>query len=119
MVKRRHPEQAFQAQLVRALTSALTPETYFFAVPNGGKRTPIEAAIFVGQGVKPGVPDLLFIHDGRAYGLELKADKGRVTEIQRIVHDRLRSVGMRVGVARTLDEAFAFLRDCGIPLRLA
>ena len=35
--------------------------------------------MFKGLGVKAGVPDLILIHDGRTYGLELKADGSGVT----------------------------------------
>jgi len=35
--------------------------------------------VFKGLGVKAGVPDLILIHDGRTYGLELKADGSGVT----------------------------------------
>ena len=51
----------------------------WFAVPNGGKRWPIEAAIMKGLGVRAGVADLIFIHRSRPFALELKADSGRPT----------------------------------------
>lgn len=115
----RRPEQVFQASLVRALGAILTRETFFFAVPNGGYRTRTEAAILIGQGVKSGVPDLVFIHRGTPLGLELKAGKGVVTDIQRLMHERLTAAGMRVGVERTIDEAIGFLKNNGVPLRIA
>jgi hypothetical protein len=40
-------------------------------VPNGGWRSPIEAAILKGLGVQPGVPDLILVRDGRPFALEL------------------------------------------------
>lgn len=112
------PEQTLQLDLVRILKLALTPATAFLHVPNGGKRGPVEAAIFVGMGVMRGFPDLLFIHEGRAFGLELKAAGGSLDVHQHAAHARLRDAGMRVEVARSLDEAFEHLRDMGIPLRL-
>lgn len=119
-VRRRpkRPEQSLQATLVDALHRVLTEETYFFAVPNGGMRSRVEAAIFVGQGVRPGVPDLIFIHKGRAFGLELKSDAGRLNDNQRTAHEGMRAAGARVEVARTFDEAMKHLRDAGIPLRM-
>jgi hypothetical protein len=43
---------------------------FAFHVPNGGWRSPIEAAILKGQGVRPGVPDLVAIRDGLPFALE-------------------------------------------------
>ncbi len=117
--RRQRPEQLLQANLVRFLNIALTGETFFFAVPNGGWRSATEAAIFRGQGVKAGVSDLIIIHKGHAFGLELKSDKGELSFSQRLAHEALRQAGMRIGIARTLDEAIAFLKTNGIPLRLA
>jgi hypothetical protein len=114
--RRAHPEQDFQASLVRDLAVILTPDTFFFAVPNGGFRTKAEAGILIGQGVKPGVPDLIFIYGGRAFGLELKAKKRGLSRNQKETIPRLQRAGMVIGVARTLDEAIAFLRANNIPL---
>ena len=116
--RRGHPEQDFQAQLVALLQIALPPEVQFFAVPNGGWRTRVEAAILQGQGVKPGVPDLIFIHGGRACGLELKAGNNGLSVDQIREHDRLRGAGMTIGIARTIDEAIGFLKTNNIPLRI-
>jgi hypothetical protein len=116
---RKHPEQDFQASLVQLLEVILTRETYFFAVPNGGFRTRTEAAILIGQGVKPGVPDLIFISRGKPFGLELKAAKGVVSDNQVTAHDSLRGAGMKIGIARTIDEAIASLKANDIPLRIA
>lgn len=116
--RRQHPEQDFQASLVRTLTAVLDGRTFFYAVPNGGFRTRTEAAILIGQGVVPGVPDLIFIHDGKTFGLELKAERGRLSENQKLIHGRMEAVGATCGTARTLDEALAFLEANGIPLRI-
>lgn len=116
--KRRAEEQTFPARLARALSSALTPRTFWFAVPNAGNRAPIDGARSEGQGVKTGVPDLLFIHDGKAFGLELKSENGTLSIAQRAARAALQDAGMRVEVVRSVDEAFARLREFGIPLRL-
>jgi hypothetical protein len=115
--KPQHREQSLQEKVVRALKLALTRETTFFAVPNGGSRSRIEAAILDGQGVLPGVPDLILISNGRAFGLELKGENGSLSGAQRAAQVALRDAGMRVEVARSLDEALEHLRDMGIPLR--
>lgn len=115
--RRNQPEQDLQRQLVKALGYLLTPETFFFAVPNGGWRSNTEAAIFQGQGVKAGVPDLIFVSKGQFYGLELKAGGNTLSVAQRDVHDLLRKAGARVETVRTMNEALARLREFGIPLK--
>jgi hypothetical protein len=39
----------------------------------------------------------------------LKAERGRVTDVQRVVHERLREAGAHVAVAHDIDEALAWL----------
>jgi hypothetical protein len=90
-------------------------------VPGGGDcgaqwpcRAKIEAAIFVGLGVVPGVPDLIIIRGGAVFGLELKADKGRLSEAQRLVHARMQTAGAIVAVAYGLDAAVRQLEMWGL-----
>jgi hypothetical protein len=122
MAKRKHPEQDFQAELVKVLALALPKDAVFFAVPNGGARSRTEAAILIGQGVKPGVPDLMFLHDRRAFGLELKAPKGtargRISPAQTAMHEQFAAAGVPVAIARSIDEAVEALTGFGIPLRI-
>ena len=54
----------------------------FFSVPNGAMRSPIEAQIKKSTGMRPGVSDLILLHAGKVYALELKTLKGRVTNAQ-------------------------------------
>ena len=55
---------------------------FVFAVPNGGVRSPIEASIMKGLRTVAGVPDLIILHEGRTFGLELKADGKKATACQ-------------------------------------
>jgi hypothetical protein len=84
---------------------------FAFHVPLGGYRRPIEAAILKSIGAVPGIPDLIIIHSGQCFGLELKADRGRLTDVQRVAHGRMRAAGACVAVAYGLDEALAQLAD--------
>src|SRR5262249_13216275 len=117
--KPKRRDESLQERLVRALRTALTSETTFFAVPDSAAGSRHEAAILSGQGLRPGVPDLIFISKGRAFGLELADEKARLSDAQRAAQLALRDAGMRVEVARSLDEALGHLRDMGIPLRLS
>jgi hypothetical protein len=38
---------------------------------------PIEAAILKGLGVRAGVPDIIAVHEGRCYAIEIKSEDGR------------------------------------------
>ena len=114
--KMARPEQDMQGALCRYLDRTLPKDCFYFSCPNGGWRSPIEAAIFKGQGVKAGVPDLIFAYQGRMYALEMKSEKGTLTISQRGVHEQLRIAGVRVEVARSFEEAIERLREFGIPV---
>ena len=49
---------------------------------NGGYRKPVEAKIMPGLGVTAGAPDILLWHGGRSFALEIKAEGGRVSDVQ-------------------------------------
>ena len=77
--------------------------------PIGGWRSRVEGAILKAIGTVAGVPDIICIFEGRFYALELKAERGRVTDVQRVVHERLREAGANVAVAHGIDQALAQL----------
>lgn len=85
-----------------------------FAVPNGGIRHIQEAVRLKAEGVQRGVPDLILpIPRGKHCGayLELKANKGRLSEEQKDWLRFLEAQGYAVEVAWTAKDAFQFLRD--------
>jgi hypothetical protein len=112
--RRSQPEQAIQRAVVQHLQARAAPQTYWFHVPNGGSRRPIEGAMLKALGVRAGVPDMLLICNGRTYGLELKAENGRVTDAQRLAHEEMRAAGAAVAVAVGVDEALDVLRQWGL-----
>lgn len=114
-IKREEPD--LQRALVRALRLMLPGDVCFFHVP-GAIRSPDDWAIMRGKGVFPGVPDLVFVHRGVAFGLELENERGVLSAHQRAAHVALRDAGMRIEVARSFDEALECLREFGIPLRV-
>ncbi len=106
-----HPEEQTQIALFQwaKLEEPRFPELrLLFHIPNGGKRTKVEAARFKAAGTKAGVPDL-FLPVPRAeyHGLfvELKAGKNRPTEAQREWLTELGRMGYRTAVCYSLDEA--------------
>lgn len=92
----------------------------FCHVPNGGSRRRVEAAIFRGLGVQPGVPDLLIFDpppaapDRRGTALEMKRRKGgRLTDLQRRWLEALQARGWYAAVCHGADEALAVLQRLG------
>jgi hypothetical protein len=103
--RRKRPEDALQRTVLEYLRMRGPRTAYWFHVANGGGRSPIEALILKGLGVRADVPDLIIIYDGKTYGLELKADSNRPTKLQIEAQDAMRAAGAEVAVAVGLDAA--------------
>jgi VRR-NUC domain len=110
------PESAIQKAVFQHLATRSAAHTFAFHVPNGGWRSPIEAAILKGMGVRPGVPDLIVIKDGLPFALELKAEGGRLSAAQSEALEEMRTAGADVGVAHGLDAALRWLTERGTPV---
>lgn len=108
------PEQEIQRAVVQHLRQRAAPGVVFIHVPNGGKRKPIEAAIFKGQGVRKGASDLLLWHAGRSYAMELKAPGGKATPEQIQFLDDMDRAGALTCIAEGLDAALATLHGWGL-----
>jgi hypothetical protein len=105
------PEQGVQRAIVDHLRWRAVPGAFAFHPANGGWRSAVEAKIFKSLGVVAGVPDIIIIHGGQCFGLELKADRGRLTNVQRDAHERMREAGALVAVVHGIDEAVAQLSE--------
>lgn len=86
-----------------------------FAIPNGGKRDPKEAARLKREGVLAGIPDIMVAEArGQFHGLFIemkKADGGRTSAEQRQRIAELKDRGYRVEVCHGVDEGYdVFLR---------
>jgi hypothetical protein len=109
---REYPEEAAGRELVKwaaqfrfehpALGSVLVGD-YLVHNANGGARSRIEAAILIGQGVRPGFPDYtLYLPIARYHGLvlELKAPDGaKPTAEQLNILARIERAGYAAAVA--------------------
>lgn len=111
------PEHQIQRAIAQLLDLALPDDCIWFAVPNGEKRDRVTAARLVGQGVKPGVPDIILVSRGQAYGLEVKTSSGRLSDAQVAFHGAAKSAGMPCLVVRSVDEVERVLRAARIPLK--
>jgi hypothetical protein len=107
-----------EAQIQKAVFEQIkrrgAPDVYAFHVPNGGYRRPIEAAILQGLGVKPGVPDIIAIRNGKVFALEIKTETGRPTDSQLAAIEAIRRAGGFAAVCHGLDRALACLEAWGI-----
>ena len=89
-------------------------DTWWTHIPTGGRRSPIEAAIFKSLGVRAGSPDLLIIRAGQPLFLELKVPDRKLSPAQIECHDALRRAGATVETADNIDAALAFLTRLGV-----
>jgi hypothetical protein len=93
-------EGAIQRAVFSHLEWRGAPGVFAFHVPNGGKRTPAEAVIFKGLGARAGVPDVIIVHQGRCFAIELKSEYGRLTMVQREAIAALERAGALTAVCR-------------------
>lgn len=108
------PEDIIQRAVFQHLRARGAPGMVVWHTPNGGKRKPIEAAIFRGLGVRAGVSDIIAVHQSRTYALELKAEGGRPTETQLEFLADMERAGAFTAIAEGLDQALATLEAWGL-----
>jgi len=114
MIRRAHPEDQIQRAVFEHLRVRGAPNVFAFHPANGGYRKPIEAAVLKSVGVRAGVPDVIAVHEGRCFGLELKAPGGRATELQLATIAAMEAAGAFCSVAEGLDTAPAVLEAWGL-----
>jgi hypothetical protein len=112
--RRRQPEAAIQRALFQHIRTRGAPGVFAFHPANGGYRKPVEAAIMKGLGVVAGVPDVIAIHNGRVFAMEIKAEGGRATDKQLACIAALREAGAFTCIAEGLDRALACLEGWGL-----
>jgi len=104
-------EQTIQRAAFRHIAQRGVPNLFAFHPANGGFRRPIEAKILERQGVRAGVPDVILIHAGRTYGLEIKAEGGRPTKAQLDALVAMEAAGATVAVTARLDRTIEQLEQ--------
>lgn len=91
---------------------ALAP--LLFAVPNGGKRNVREAARLKAEGVRAGVTDLILLVPRNGFAslcIELKTDRGRLTDNQKRWQQSASGENNKVVVCRGIDEFIKEVKD--------
>ncbi len=108
----KRPEDAIQRACIEylKLEESLGKLT-FFHVPNGGKRGKVEAAIFKGLGVRPGVSDLVIVlPEGRVAFAELKAPGQYASASQKDFMSRVGDLDCPAMICKSVNELQEFLR---------
>jgi hypothetical protein len=121
-VKRRaNPETQIQMSVADHLQRRGVPGLVFWHTPNGSKlggRTkdghPLQALVFKRMGVRSGVSDIIAVHNGRIYALELKAPGGKVSENQLAFIADMEQAGAFTCVCEGLDRALRVLETWGL-----
>ena len=109
--RRRQPEAQLQRAVLEHLRRRGVRRLFVFHYPAGGWRSPVEAAILKSLGVIAGVPDVLIIHQGHLYALELKTAHGHLTGAQIETQERMRAAGATVATAVEIDAALERLEE--------
>jgi hypothetical protein len=107
--RRKRPEDAIQRAVLQHLKIRAPRDVFYFHPANGGQRSPVEAAILNGLGVRAGVPDLILIYRGQMFALELKADGRKSTALQNEAQEAMQRAGAEVATAVGLDQALTQL----------
>src|SRR3954469_16785101 len=90
-------EDELHASVAAALHVLLQPPAQWTHFPAGGYGlSPQAAARLYRLGLASGWPDLLVAHDGRLYGIELKAGAGRLSQTK-VVRTRSGAARLRIG----------------------
>ena len=66
------------------------------------------------MGQQAGMPDLLIFAEGRVYGIEVKSQIGRLSDVQRSIHAIMISQGIPVAVVRSVEDARGAINEWGI-----
>lgn len=108
-------ERTIQRAILRRMAQVLPADAVWLHVPNQGPNPDFTKAL-LGDGLKPGCPDLLLFHAGRAFGLEVKRPKEYPDPVQREFHGRLEAAGVPVAVVRSVQDAEAAWTRWGLPM---
>lgn len=80
-----------------------------FHVPNGEQRNKITGMQLKASGVIAGVPDLILLWSGKAYGIEVKTPDGYLSPKQKVIHETWKNNGIEVIVCRSSEEIVTFV----------
>jgi len=82
--------------------------------PAGEVRTQRTGAKLKSMGTKRGWPDFVIVHNGKAFFIELKTAKGRLSDNQKAAHADLMAAGADVSICRSIEDVIATCRARGL-----
>ena len=83
----------------------MNPRGLILAIPNGGSRHFLEAKNLKATGLLAGASDLILITpEGKLIFIELKAEKGTQSEVQKIFEERVKNLNFDYFIIRSLEE---------------
>ncbi|MDR1630308.1 MAG: VRR-NUC domain-containing protein [Oscillospiraceae bacterium] len=101
-----HEESKLQRQCVQWFRLQF-PQLVLFAIPNGGRRGKVEAAIMKGEGVLAGVADLFLMLPTMAHNglfIEMKTHDGKQSDSQRKFERKARENSYEYKICRTFED---------------
>jgi hypothetical protein len=121
----RHIEDDLQIATADLCRAVLHPSVIFHHSVNEGKRGKAAAGIAKAMGQLAGFADWMFVWlpAGSNSGIplvgfiELKTDKGVLSDTQKEFRARVTAVGCDWALCRTVDEFLAILKLWGVPMR--
>jgi hypothetical protein len=108
-----HPESDLQKACVKWFKLQY-PQRVIFAIPNGGNRSRIEAAIMQGEGVMSGVSDLFIpepMQNFHGLWIEMKIKPNKLTDEQLKFTLRMVERDYKTAVCYSLDEFMKVVND--------
>lgn len=111
------PEYRLHCVVADYLNRCLKPPAWWTSLEHGVKLPPPTWRRLARIGVRGGVPDILLVHEGRAHWIELKAERGRLSDAQELTRDALLAAGARWAEVRSLDALRASLEAWDVPTR--
>ncbi len=120
MTARTANEGRIQNGIVDFLRVVLPLDHIVYANANAARRTASGRASNGVPGLMPGIPDLSVACPGsRILYFEVKTARGRLSEAQSDVVNRLRAAGCFVAVVTSIDDVERALATWGVPTRIA
>jgi hypothetical protein len=114
MPRRRQPELLIHRGVLAHLRARAVRNALYWHTPNGMLRSKTTGAILKSLGTLAGVSDLLILHNGQLFALELKAPGGRSTPAQMAFREAVNRAGGFASEAVGLDAALRWLQAWGL-----
>lgn len=114
---RQQIESRIQSAIVSFIRTVV-PGSLVIAIPNGARRTAGGYASNAVAGLLPGAPDLVVaLPEGKVLWLEVKAPKGRPSDNQVLVHEKLGEIGHAVYIVRSISDVCDVMEKLNIKTR--